>query len=242
MSVINGNQFDVDPRKTEGLKLFFKIMIFMIYSAASIFATVIFQTEVNRIFDGMSPWLIFAATAGAWANCASVIVMFWAKEYWVSGTVMAVVSVTGWVIEWGILVLNTLVAFDSTWATGWAQLSPASPLFVILFWGVLALLHPDHKKHTQLLDFHQRVQSTWLEKLTLAMNAPEIQNIFNEGATKAAKTLAEKTYNVSIGDPARLDKRNNAPQKSFNAEELSEAIRSMAEGLEKGNDNHKNPQ
>lgn len=201
MSYYNGqenNSFSVNTKANNGVKWLIKIIVFIVYTAGALFATIAFQNEVDGLFKDAAPILALLATIGAWSNFASVVTMLWAKDYWIHGTGMMAVAVIGWVLEVTMMAANTLAAYGSTWTTGWVQLTPATPVFVIFLWGLLWILHPDHKQRQTLMNFETRRQQSWMEKLSRAMETPEVQNILNEAATKAARGHAEQAFNVRI--------------------------------------------
>lgn len=198
MSFKDGNSFSVDTKSIENGKKVIKILVFLVYFAGALFATLAFQREVSSLFEGMSPALSVLATIGAWANFLSVVVMLWAKDYWISGSVMKWTAIVGWVIEILMMAANTLAAYGSTWTAGWVQVSPATPVYVIFLWGLLWLESSDHKQREKLMSFHNKVQESWMDKLDRAMDAPEVQETLNLGAMRAAKRHAEQAFNVRI--------------------------------------------
>lgn len=202
--------FGMDTSGIKSWRNWIKVASFLVYLAGALFATITFSQHVSGAFP-TQPILYIMAFAGAWANFFSLVIMPLAKEYWVSGREMTVAAWVFWMVEFLMVVFNTLTAYGSDLASWWAQLSPASPVIVIGIWGVLWYLDPAAKAHQQQVNFYMEAQADWQNKLRRAMRSKDVQEVMDSGATQAAKQFAERTLNVVIDDPYKTAEKSHAP-------------------------------
>lgn len=193
----NNSDFSMNVSNVKAWRTGIKIAGYLVYLAGALFATITFSQHVSSQFPE-APILRAMAFAGAWANFFSLAVMPLAKEYWISGTSMTIAAWVFWVLEFTIVVFNTLAAYASDWASWWTPLSPASPVFVIMVWGLLWYLNPEAKAHQEQVNFYLEAQKDFQNKLHRAMKSKAIQDIMDEGAAQAARQYTERTLNVVI--------------------------------------------
>jgi hypothetical protein len=196
---MNDTNFDMNTEGISGWQRGVKIAAFLVYMIGALFATIMFSNSLADRFPD-DQWLRIAAYAGSWANFASVLVMLVAKDYWVSGGAMKIAAWIFWVAEVAMLILNTLAAYDSAWAGWWTPLSPAAPVAVVIVWGVLWYLSPDHKKRESVTDFFASSQLDFQGKLRRAMKSSEVQDIMSQAAQEAARQYAEKAMGVILDE------------------------------------------
>lgn len=202
------NGFSMDVSNINGWRTAIKVAAYLVYLAGALFATITFSQHVSGQFPG-SPIFRLMAFAGAWANFFSLGIMPIAKEYWISGRTMTGAAWVFWVAEFMIVVLNTLAAYGSDWATWWTPLSPASPVFVIAVWGLIWYLNPESKAHQEQVNFYLEAQKDFQAKLRRAMKTQAVQDIMEDGAKQAAQQFAEKSLGVVL-DPTHKPKKDNA--------------------------------
>lgn|SRR5574341_35306 len=213
---MNGN-FNMNLSDINAGKWIVKIAAFGVYAAGGIFATLAFTQAIAGFFPG-DPIMNALAHVGAWANLFSILLMVWAKDYWVTGRPMMVSAVIGWGLEVAMMALNTLAAFDSTWAGWWTSLSPATPVFVIALWGLLWLLHPDHRARQDAMRFYAESQKDFQDKLRRAMKTQRVQDIMTDGAAQAAQQYAEKSLGVVIDPTHRAHAPSGNGRAVYNAD------------------------
>lgn len=198
------NGFSMDISSVQGWRVVIKVAAYLVYLAGALFATITFSQHISGQFPEQ-PIFRMMAYAGAWANFASLGIMPIAKEYWISGRSMIGAAWVFWVAEFLIVVLNTLAAYGSEWATWWTPLSPASPVFVVAVWGLLWYLNPEARAHQEQVDFYLEAQKDFQLKLRRAMKTQAVQDIMEDGAKQAAQQFAEKSLGVVI-DPTHKPK------------------------------------
>lgn len=215
----NDNVFSLDASGVKKWRTGIKVLAYLVYLAGALFATITFSQHVSNQFPAQ-PILYLMAFAGAWANFFSLGIMPIAKEYWVSGTSMTIAAWAFWVIEFLIVVLNTLAAYGSDWAAWWTSLSPASPVIVIGIWGMLWYLNPEAKAHQDQVNFYLEAQKDFQNKLRRSMKSAKIQQIMDDGAAQAAEQFAENTLKVVIDPTRKADVKaasSNGRVREFNA-------------------------
>lgn len=194
---MDNDNLSVDVKNIRSYQGAIKLAIFIVYVLGAVFATIMFTQVIEDLFPE-SPILSLLAYIGAWANFASVVLMLAAKDYWVHGRAMMAVAVTFWIIEVLMLIGNTLVAYDSSWAGWWTGLAPAAPVMVIVIWGVLWLMHPDHKSRQASMNFYYEAQTNLQSKMLKSLNSAEVQDILDRGAQRAAVQVVERSFDVLL--------------------------------------------
>lgn len=193
------NNFSMDTSNIRSYRTAIKVVAYLVYLAGALFATITFSQHISSQFPD-SPIFKLMAYAGAWANFFSLGIMPIAKEYWISGKTMTGAAWIFWIIEFLIVMLNTLAAYGSEWATWWTPLSPASPVFVVAVWGLIWYLNPEAKAHQDQVDFFLSTQRDFQDKLRMAVKSATVQDIMRDGAAQAAQQFVEKSLNIAV-DP-----------------------------------------
>lgn len=203
--------FSMDIDGIQAARKVIKIAAYLVYLAGALFATITFSQYISGQFPA-EPIYRFMAFAGAWANFFSLALMPLAKEYWISGRSMTMAAWLFWIAEFMIVVLNTLAAYGSSWASWWTALSPASPIFVVAVWGLIWYLNPEAKAHQDAVAFYLESQQDFQAKLRRSMKSQRVQDIMAEGAAQAAQQYAEKSLGVVIDPTYKSRSRNVAKE------------------------------
>lgn len=173
----------------------------VVYIIAVFFGDIMFLQVVHKIF----PEGIFgtAATLGALTTAFSSIALLLAIHFWVSPGAQFHVAIGFWFVNFIVLALNSMLAFQIQMNIGhmmdfWLPISPATPVISIGGWGIIFLLDLSHFKRHAELEFAKHAQNNFLKKLREQGESEEVLDIIKRAAIAQANKIASEILDSPI--------------------------------------------
>lgn len=191
-------------RNEKALKYLAVIISALVYIGAIVYGDVMFIGTVQVAFP--SGFLGAVATAGAVVVGVSAIILPLAIHFWFSPGLQFVWGIVFWVLDILALSMNAILAhalathLQDAWINQWANLSPATPMLVILGWGIAYLFDPSHKlRHAQL-----ELEADQIDAYTQQLKQAALSGTVAQEIDAGARAAAAATVSHLVGKRIRV--------------------------------------
>lgn len=189
-------------RNVSGLKTLSITCAAIVYAGAVIYGDIMFLTVMQSAFP--SGVMGALAMAGALMTAASALTLPIALHWWFAPGIQYIWGIMFWFFDILILALNSMLAYSQAignadqWLATWQMISPITPLFAVLGWGIAFLSDPSHKLRHAQIELEADLIDIQADQLREAAKAQRVFKLIDEGANAQALSIASNLSQIHV--------------------------------------------
>lgn len=173
------------------------------YVAAVAFGDVMFVMLMGEVFpDG---FLRYLTIAGAVTTAVSACLLLWGKYSWFTPGKQMVWAYVFWIIEIGVLMLNTLlashIALELTLTDvllAWRDFSPATPFVCVIGWGLIFMWDESAKARNLASETSADLADLYAHEMKAAAKSQESIDALRAGARASAQSFVQSVTGQNV--------------------------------------------
>ena len=193
----------MDSRNMKAVKGFIILGAMLTYAGAVVYGDVMFLRVMSETF--MDGWLGMVAMAGAVMVGVSALLLPAAKQFWFSPGSQTIWGYLFWGIDILALGANAILAYQIASGvpldgimSGWAKFSPATPLLVVVGWGMAFVLDSSSAMRAAVAESKANMIDEYKKEVGKASKSNETFAILQGGARDTAIDFAEQLASTRI--------------------------------------------
>lgn len=194
----------MESRNSKGLKGLAIAVAAFTYAGAVIYFDIQFLSIMQSSF--MGGILGALAFAGAVMVGVSMLVLPVAMHFWFAPGLQFIWGVLFWTFDLAVMVMNAILAYNLTRGVipedimgSWYMFSPATPIVVVVGWGLAFLLDPSQQLRHAIEEARANMVDEYKKEVQKAAKSEESYAILRGGARNAAIDFAEQISLNKIG-------------------------------------------